>query len=159
MIKTTELLYVEDFPAFVAIGREMHDIFAPYEDFDEQEILRNLYIVVNDISRSLYNVWISKDGDKMIGFGCAAATSVFYSKKLSTCLVHWYVTEKYRTTFAGFQILHMFEQWSRLQGAFKMEVGALKVGPDNSMDDVNKINRMLNKRGFIRSGEVLHRIV
>lgn len=157
--KVTELLYVEDFPAFVALGRDMVAETAPDEPYDEEEVTANLFMVVNDISRGSVNVWIAKVGDDMVGMAVAQIGKPLYSKAPIATLTLWYVKEAYRTTLAAFELLHNYEHWAKLQGAYRIEVGALRLDPKKSVEEADKINKIFSRRGYARAGEVFAKIV
>ena len=157
--KTTELLYVEDFAPFVALGRSMVAEVAPDEPYDEEEIMSNLFMVVNDIQRGSVNVWISKAKDELVGLAVGMIGKTLYSKAPIATLVLWYVKPEYRTTLAAFELLHNFEHWARLHGAYRIEVGASRLDPRVQVDGADKINEIFKRRGFTRAGEVFYRIV
>lgn len=159
MIKTTELLYTEDFLSVVQLGREMHDEVAPDEPFDDLEVTANLFMVVGDTQRSSINVWIVKSDDMVVGFGVGVLAKPLYTKVPNASLVLWYIKPDYRKTLAAFEILHNFEHWARLNGVYRIEVGAHRLDPKINSEEADKINKMFKRRGFKRAGEVFYRIV
>lgn len=157
--KTAELLYVEDFPRLVELGRDMIKQVAPNEPFDDHEITANMFMCVNDIHRDGLNIWISKVGEDIVGVGVGILAKPLYSKVPNASLVLWYVKPEYRKTLAAFEILHNFEHWARLHGAYRMEVGASRLDPSVQADEADKVNQIFKRRGFTRAGEVFYRIV
>lgn len=152
-MKAIELLYIEDIPAMIDVGRTMQQECEPTIPFDETEVAANCFACINDLERSQMNCWIIKDGDRIIAFGVGRIGKYMFSKAKIASMIFWYVLPEYRKTRASFEILHNFENWATLSGAARIEVGAAKVG----VDEANKINRIFKRRGFRQYGELFYR--
>lgn len=153
MTKASELLYIEDFDEFVALGQLMQQECEPDIPYDEAEVRANLFMCVGDIARETFNAWIVRDGDKMIGFGVGQIAKFLFSGTTKASLALWYVLPEYRRTRAAFEILHNFENWAKLMGSIRIEVGVAKC----SVEEADRLNKMFSKRGFTRYGELYYR--
>lgn len=154
-MKTTELLYIEDFDQFVELGRAMHEECEPEIPFDELETRSNLFMCVNDLTRADFNAWIVRRDGMIIGFGVARITKYLFSAAPIASMNLWYVKPEFRHTRAAFELLHNFEQWAKLQGAARIEVGVTKC----DIAEADKLNRMFKKRNFTRFGELFYQSI
>lgn len=154
-MKTTELLHIEDFDQFVELGRAMHEECEPEIPFDELETRSNLFLCVGDITRADFNAWIVRLNDEIIGFGVGRITKYLFSPAPIASMMLWYVKPQYRRTRAAFELLHNFEQWAKLQGVARMEVGVTKC----DIDEADRLNGMFKKRNFTRFGELFYRSI
>lgn len=152
-MKAVELLYIDDINEFLRLAHMMQQECEPDIEFSELEAQANVWSCLQDTLRSAMNCWIVRHEGKIIGFGVANCQKFLYSEQLIASLTLWYVQPEYRHTRAAFEILHNFENWSRLIGAKRLSVGAAKV----SVEEANNINRMFIKRKFSRYGELFYR--
>lgn len=152
-VKATELLYIENVPHVVELGRQMQQECEPDLSFSELETTANLLAVLNDVSRSECNIWIVWQDTEIVGFGVGYISKFLFSEMTKASLALWYVIPKYRKTRAAFEIMHNFENWAKINGSTRIEVGASRVG----VDDVDTLNRMFARRGFSRYGELFYR--
>ena len=153
MTKASELLYIEDFDAVVALGQLMQLECEPSIPYNELEVRANLFMCVNDLQREAINMWIVKDNDRIVGFGVGQISKFLFSHATKASLTLWFVLPEYRKTRAAFEILHNFENWARLQSVIRTEVGVAKC----NVDEAKHLNQMFTKRGFTRYGELFYR--
>lgn len=154
-MKAEELLYIEDIPAMIEVGRAMQQECEPDIEFDDVEVAANCFACINDLEREHINCWIIQDGEQIIAFGVGRIGKYMFSKAKIASMVFWYVRPEYRKTRASFEILHNFENWATLSGAYRIEVGAARMG----VDEANKINGIFKRRGFRPYGELFYREV
>ncbi len=133
----------------------MHQECEPSIPYDELVVRSNLFAVIGDLERSTMNGWIVKDGEKGVAFGIAVASPFLFSASLRASLSLWYVLPEYRKGRAAFEIFHHFENWSKLTGCVRIEVGASKY----AVGSASEINKMFVRRGFTHIGEVFCREV
>ena len=150
-----ELLNDTDIPALVDIARKMQEECEPDIPFDEVETYANCLKCLKDIHRTGMNCWIVRDDLKVVGFAVGVqGRYLMFTKAEIASLTLWYVLPEYRNrSRAAFELLHNFESWAILNGAFRIEVGAARVG----VEDATKLNHMFARRGFTSYGELFYR--
>lgn len=133
----------------------MHQECEPSIPFDELVIRSNCFLMVNDLNRSQINGWIVKDGEKGVAFGIATAAPFLYSASKAASLALWYVLPEYRRGRAAFEVFHNFENWAKLTGCVRIEVGVGKY----AVGEADNTNKMFERRKFTRVGSVYYREV
>lgn len=151
-MNAVELLYVEDFQPLIQVMKEMRDECEPTIEFHDRMLLDRMFNCVNDITRPDFNCWIVKQNDAIVAFGVGSMRDFMFSPQRIASLLYWYVVPSARKTWSAFHILHTFEQWAKINGAIRIEVGAAK-----SIGDAAKINKMFARRGFTQYGELFFR--
>lgn len=154
-MKAHELLYFEDIDPLVQLAHTMHVECDPTLPVDVKESTLYALSVINDIERKERNVWIVRRNDQMIAFGLGRIGQYPFNKLTVASLMYLYVLPEHRKSSAAFEILHTFENWAKLQGAFRIEVGAVRT----DVEVADKINRMFTKRGFVRYGDMFYKPV
>lgn len=154
-IKATELLHFSDFDDFVELVRAMQRECESEVEFDELELRANMMHYLNDFSRENVNCWVVWDDLKMIGFAVGRISSfMFFSQQKLASFAVWYVKPEYRKlSRAAFELFHNFENWAKLQGAFRIEAGACRTDESEAKD----MNKMFARRGFTSYGELFYR--
>ena len=88
----------------------------------------------------------------MIGFSVGQIGKFLFSNVTIASLQLWYVMPEYRTrTRAAFELLHTFENWAKLSGVYRIEVGGAKI----SAEEAENANRIFAKRGYTLYGKLL----
>lgn len=152
-MKVEELRFDTDIQAFIDISREMQQECEPIIPFDEVEVAANSIMIINDLDRVNINAWIIKRDDKIIAFSIGRIGRYMFSQATVASMVFWYVRREYRKTRAAFELLHTFQNWAALNNAFRIEVGAAKVGVSEAV----KINGIFKKRGLRSYGELFYK--
>jgi len=147
-----ELLRVEDFEELCALIHQMQLECEPHLDFNEAKIYAHMYHCVNDLKRDQLNCWIVRYNGVISAFGVGRMRDFMFSDKLVASLQFWYVKPAFRKTWMAYSIFHTYEQWAKLLGALRIEVGAAK-----SVGDPEVINKMFVKRGYVHIGELYYK--
>jgi len=155
MLKVRELLYVDDFPQFLALAEAMQRECEPDIPFDPETVLVHMFRIVNDCERKHLNVWVVLRNSEQVGMAAATASPYFFNPIPMTLLHYWYVKPEHRRSRAGIELLRVFEKWSRSIGAMRMHFGADRV----DVKEADAINRMIGKRGFVRYGEQFYKVI
>lgn len=151
-MKTTELLYIDDFPRVVELVRMHVKEYDPDEPFEEQEILSTLFGIVNDTKRTERNAWVVWDGGIIVGYALAYAVQLPFNKRVETMLRYHYVQPESRLGgMAAFSLLHTYQNWAKLIGASLVSLGASRI---DAPDLAKRINKMYEKRGFKLVGAI-----
>lgn len=154
-LKVRELLYVDDFPQFVDMAKSMQQECEPDIPFVPETLLVHMFRCVNDCERKQTNAWIVLRNNEQIGMGVATVSQYFFNPAPMSMLHYWYVKPEYRNTRAGIEILRAFEKWSRGLGVLRMHFGADRV----DVKEADAINRMIEKRGFVRYGAQFYKVI
>lgn len=151
----TELLHDTEILDLLDVSQRMQKECEPDIPFDEVEAYANALKCIDDIHRKTMNIWICRDGEKVVGFAVGVqGRYLMFTKAEIASLTLWYVIPAYRNrSRAAFELLHNFENWARLNGAFRIELGAARVG----VEAADRINNMFTRRGFSSYGELFQR--
>lgn len=153
MTKATELLYIDEIDEFITVGKRMQEECEPDLPFSELEARSNAMTCLNDLKRESLNCWVVRHQGKIVGFSAGRCGKYLFSESTIATMIFWYVLPEYRKTRAAFELLHNFENWARLNGAVRIEVGAAKT----DTIEANNINKMFAKRNFTKYGELYYR--
>ena len=151
--KAHELLYLNDVDRFIELGHIHQQECEPDLGFSEVVARANVWMTFEDMSRASLNMWVARKDGEIIGYAIGRIDRfVFSDAKLAT-LHMWYVLPDHRKTRAAFELLAAFENWAKLQGAARIEIGAAR----SMGGDTTEVNRMFTKRNFKRYGELFYR--
>ena len=137
------------FAPFVELARSMQEECEPDIPFDAAEAVTNMFICIGDKSRQFLNAWLCFNNKKLIGMAVGSATPFYFSTKMTAILNYWYVLPEYRKSRAPTELLRAFEKWARELGVVRIYVGAERI---NDVAFADKVNEMIEKRGFTRFG-------
>lgn len=150
-----ELLTLDCVEQLVFISKQMRAECEPDVAYDEQLVRARALHLLSDMHRTEMNVWLVRDGDFAVGFAVGIMGDyLMFSKAQIANMTLWYVIPAYRNrSRAAFELLHNYENWATINGAFRIEVGAARKG----VEDARKINAMFSRRGFTSYGEIFYR--
>lgn len=151
--KSTELLHLDEIDAFVDLGHVHQQECEPDLGFDEIVARANVWSVMSDMSRAKMNMWVVRKDDIIVGYAIGTIHQYMFSTAKLASLVIWYVLPQHRKTPAAFKLLVNFENWAKLQGVRRIEIGAARESGGNTTE----VNRMFTKRGFRQYGELFFR--
>jgi hypothetical protein len=155
VIKAREILSDDDAVRVSELAAVFHDECDRSLSFDKLAVVVSCQNILRNIAREWQNCFIVHHDDLPIGFAVGECVKYYFSNDKYSSLTEWYVLPSWRHTRAAFELMHTYENWSRLNGASRIVLGAARQG----LGEVSKINEMFRRRGFTEYGALFYRDV
>jgi hypothetical protein len=152
VIRATEILHPQCANELADLSETFHAECDPGLTFERDEIIRECALTLVDLKRDRRNAWVVRDEGFPVGFAVGEMFKYLFSSELFSSLIHWYVIPSYRKTRAPFELLHNYENWSKINGATRSIVGAGHVG-----STLRNVNDMFRRRGLKTYGELFYK--
>lgn len=139
---------LQDVPALVELGRQMHAITRFHTlRFDGDQVRQALEAMLTK-GQDKYVLFVaaSSQGAVVGGLLAVLETHVF-SRQLTASIMHYDVLPQHRMAGYGLRLLKAFEQWCKNRHVVEINFGI------NSGVDTERLGRFARKLGYLKTGE------
>lgn len=144
---TIRFATVDDIPAFVEAGRQIHATtrFSVY-DYNAEKLSKALRAIIEDTRGSSCFIAALDAAGRPLGWIIGTMERQFYSDLPVASVIHFGVVPGRRMSGAGLRLLMAFRQWAENRGAFELNAGV------SSGVDIERMDRFLKRLGFRLTG-------
>jgi GNAT superfamily N-acetyltransferase len=138
---------IEDVPAFVEAGRQIHATtrFRSY-DYDSEKLASTLRGIVEAPHGGYCFIAAVDDQGQAVGWVIGCVEQQIFSNCLVASIIHFGVLPGRRMSGAAMRLLAAFRGWAENRGAFELAAGV------SSGVDMDKMDRFYRKLGFRLTG-------
>lgn len=124
MYKVTELLTSEHVNDIVAMGRVFVAENGAHLQYDEEEVIATCNLVLNDMDREYFNIFLVYKEHEPIGFIFASCGKYLFNKQRYAQQELLFIRPAYRGTRAFLKLIKSFEEWARLRSSVEIWMGS-----------------------------------
>lgn len=124
MYTVTELLTTEHVNDIVAMGKVFVAENGAHLNYDEEEVRATCDLVLNDMDREHFNIFLVYKDHEALGFIFASCGKYLFNKQRYAQQELLFVRPAYRHTRAFLKLIKSFEEWARLRSSVEIWMGS-----------------------------------